>query len=160
MLISSDIRNIDFGKLRDMDIAVGSLYSHLGYLSSLDHELDARDGRYKGTTVMLSKPFRMFLRQLLVYHIVLGLRKARLKQSDRAVANLLKRKDRVAEAKELSVEPYQIVDFGKRKLLVVIREQSAPEFTSPYDPNRVLEKYGETSILSWSYYLYYIDRKA
>lgn len=156
MLISSDIRNIDFGKLRDMDIAVGSLYSHLGYLSSLDHELDAKDGRYKGTTVMLSKPFRMFLRQLLVYHILIGLQKARLKQSDRAVANLLKRKDRVAEAKELSVEPYQIVDFGKRKLLIVTRKQSAPEFNSLYDPNRCLEKYGETSILSWNYYIYYL----
>ena len=156
MLISSDIRNIDFGKLRDMDIAVGSLYSHLGYLSSLDHELDAKDGRYKGTTVMLSKPFRMFLRQLLVYHILIGLQKARLKQSDRAVANLLKRKDRVAEAKELSVEPYQIVDLGKRKLLIVTRKQSAPEFNSLYDPNRCLEKYGETSILSWNYYIYYL----
>lgn len=156
MLISSDIRNIDFGKLRDMDIAVGSLYSHLGYLSSLDHELDAKDGRYKGTTVMLSKPFRMFLRQLLVYHILIGLQKARLKQSDRAVANLLKRKDRVAEAKELSVEPYQIVDLGKRKLLIVTRKQSAPEFNSLYDPNRRLEKYGETSILSWNYYIYYL----
>ena len=76
MIISSDIRNIDFGKLRDMDIAVGSLYAHLGYLSSLDHELDAKNGRAHGTSVMLSKPFRMFLRQLLVYHIVLGLRKA------------------------------------------------------------------------------------
>ena len=156
MQISSDIRNIDFGKLRDMDIAVGSLYSHLGYLSSLDHELDAKDGRYKGTTVMLSKPFRMFLRQLLVYHILIGLQKARLKQSDRAVANLLKRKDRVAEAKELSVEPYQIVDLGKRKLLIVTRKQSAPEFNSLYDPNRRLEKYGETSILSWNYYIYYL----
>ena len=156
MIISSDIRNIDFGKLRDMDMSVGALYTHLGYLSSLDHELDAKDGRYKGTTVMLSKPFRMFLRQLLVYHILIGLRKARLKQSDRAVANLLKRKDRVAEAKELSVEPYQIVDFGKRKLLIVTRKQSAPEFDSPCDPNRSLEKYGETSILSWNYYIYYL----
>lgn len=154
MQTSDDIRAIDFGKLRDM--AVGSLYSHLGYLSSLDHELDVKNGRYKGTTVMLSKPFRTFLRQLLVYHIVLGLRKARLKQSDRAVANLLKRKDRVGEAKALSVEPYQIVGFGKRKLLIVIRELSAPEFTSLYDPNRGLEKYGETSILSWNYYIYYL----
>lgn len=156
MQTSDDIRNIDFGKLRNMDMAVGALYAHLGYLSSLDHELDAKNGRGHGTSVMQSKPFRIFLRQLLVYHIVLGLRKARLKQSDRAVANLLKRKDRVAEAKELSVEPYQIVGFGKRKLLVVIREQSAPEFTSLYDPNRSLEKYGETSILSWSYYIYYL----
>nr|DAJ31179.1 MAG TPA: hypothetical protein [Caudoviricetes sp.]DAQ97857.1 MAG TPA: hypothetical protein [Caudoviricetes sp.] len=156
MIISSDIRNIDFGKLRYMDIAVGSLYAHLGYLSSLDHELDAKNGRDHGTSVMLSKPFRMFLRQLLVYHIVLGLRKARLKQSDRAVANLLKRKDRVAEAKELSVEPYQIVDFGKRKLLIVTRKQSDLEFDSPCDPNRSLEKYGETSILSWNYYIYYL----
>ena len=156
MIISSDIRNIDFGKLRYRDIAVGSLYAHLGYLSSLDHELDAKNGRAHGTSVMLSKPFRMFLRQLLVYHIVLGLRKARLKQSDRAVANLLKRKDRVAEAKELSVEPYQIVDFGKRKLLIVTRKQSDLEFDSPCDPNRSLEKYGETSILSWNYYIYYL----
>lgn len=156
MIISSDIRNIDFGKLRYMDIAVGALYAHLGYLSSLDHELDAKNGRAHGTSVMLSKPFRIFLRQLLVYHIVLGLRKARLKQSDRAVANLLKRKDRVAEAKELSVEPYQIVDFGKRKLLIVTRKQSDLEFDSPCDPNRSLEKYGETSILSWNYYIYYL----
>ena len=154
MPTSDDIRNIDFGKLRDM--AVGSLYSHLGYLSSLDHELDTKNGRPNETTVMLSKPFRIFLRQLLVYHIVLGLSKARLKQSDRAVANLLKRKDRVAEAKELSVEPYQIVDLGKRKLLIVTRKQSAPEFNSLYDPNRRLEKYGETSILSWNYYIYYL----
>ena len=156
MIISSDIRNIDFGKLRYMDMAVGSLYSHLGYLSSLDHELDVKNVRHNGTTVMLSKPFRMFLRQLLVYHIVIGIRKARLKQSDRAVANLLKRKDRVAEAKALSVEPYQIVDFGKRKLLIVTRKQSVPEFDSPCDPNRSLEKYGETSILSWNYYIYYL----
>ena len=156
MQTSDDIRNIDFGKLRDMDMAVGALYAHLGYLSSLDHELDAKNGRAHGTSVMQSKPFRMFLRQLLVYHILIGLQKARLKQSDRAVANLLKRKDRVAEAKELSVEPYQIVDFGKRKLLIVIRELSAPEFNSMYDPNRSLEKYGETSILSWNYYIYYL----
>ena len=154
MIISSDIRAIDFGKLRSA--AIGSLYSHLSYLSSLDHELDAKNGRAHGTTVMQSKPFRMFLRQLLVYHILIGLQKARLKQSDRAVANLLKRKDRVAEAKELSVEPYQIVDFGKRKLLIVTRKQSAPEFNSLYDPNRCLEKYGETSILSWNYYIYYL----
>ena len=154
MQTSDEFRAIDFGKLRDM--AVGSLYSHLGYLSSLDHELDVKNVRHNRATVIPPKPFRMFLRQLLVYHILLALPKARLKQSDRAVANLLKRKDRVAEAKELSVEPYQIVDFGKRKLLVVIRELSAPEFTSLYDPNRRLEKYGRTSILSWSYYIYYL----
>lgn len=63
-MYSSDIRNIDFGKLRDM--ALGSLYSHLGYLSHLDTELDAKNVRPKETTVMLSRPFRIFLRQLLV----------------------------------------------------------------------------------------------
>ena len=156
MQASSDIRAIDFGKVRDLDLAVGSLYSHLSYLSYLDTELDVKNKLPKGTTVMLSKPFRIFLRQLLVYHIVRALPKARLKQSDRAVANLLKRKDRVAEAKALSVEPYQIVDFGKRKLLIVTRKQSAPEFDSPCDLNRSLEKYGETSILSWNYYIYYL----
>lgn len=154
MQTSDDIRAIDFGGLRS--VALGTLYAHLGYLSDLDTELDTKNMRPNETTVMLSKPFRIFLRQLLVHHIVRALPRARLKQSDRAVANLLKRKDRVAEAKELSVEPYQIVDFGKRKLLIVTRKQSAPEFNSLYDPNRRLEKYGETSILSWNYYIYYL----
>lgn len=154
MQTSDDIRAIDFGGLRS--VALGTLYAHLGYLSDLDTELDVKNVRPNETTVMLSKPFRIFLRQLLVHHIIRALPRARLKQSDRAVANLLKRKDRVAEAKALSVEPYQIVDFGKRKFLIVTRKQSAPEFDSPCDPNRSLEKYGETSILSWNYYIYYL----
>ena len=48
------------------------------------------------------------------------------------------------------------MDFGKRKLLIVTRKQSDLEFDSPCDPNRSLEKYGETSILSWNYYIYYL----